>query len=140
MSTPFNHPSGQRLLGVVSKVFRNKEVFERKDRHIIFVCGGPVRSRSRSMRYRFLKYSQKSLSQYRFFLAEAATKDIVEHNEPEFINLVDFERLVAETSDCIILFIESPGSIGELGYFVNNKETVKKLLVVNDVRKQKESF
>jgi len=140
MSIPFAHPSGQRQLGIVSDAFRTKKVFQRKDRHIVFVCGGPVRVRSRSMRYRFLKYSQKSLSQYRFFLAEAATKDLIEHNEPQFINLVDFESLVAQISDCIILFLESPGSIGELGYFVNTKETVKKLLVINDVKKQKDSF
>jgi len=140
MPNPFAHPSSKRLLGLVSDIFRTKVVFQRKDRYIVFVCGGPVRAKSRSMRYRFLKYSQSTLRQYRFFLVEAATRDLTQHNDPEFINLAAFETLVAEIADCIILFIESPGSIGELGFFANSKTAVKKLLVVNDVKRQNDSF
>lgn len=140
MSNPFAHPSSKKLLGCVADVFKKKKVFQRRDRHIIFVCGGVVRAWSRSMRNRFLKYSPNSLQQYRFFLAEAASKDLTHHSGPEFLNLVDFETLIAKISDCILLFLESAGSIGELGAFINSKTAVKKLLVVNDVNKQKDSF
>ncbi len=140
MTGPFAHPSSNLLLGKVSDVFKEKTIFQRKDRRIVFVCGGPTRKRSRSMRYRFLKYAKKELPQFRFFLAEAATKDLIQHNEPEFINVADFETLVAEISDCIILFPESAGSIAEAGFFANSNKALKKLLIINDIDKQNDSF
>jgi hypothetical protein len=92
------------------------------------------------MRYRFLKYAEEEVQNFRIFLAEMATKDLTQHNEPEFINVADFESLVADICDCILLFLESPGAIAELGYFANSETAIKKLLVVNDVEKQGDSF
>jgi hypothetical protein len=140
MLPPFSHPSSDKLLRKVFDVFSSKKVFQRKNRHIIFVCGGSVQPRSRSMRHRFLKYSRDSIENFRFFLAEAATQDLTQHGEPQFINIADFETLVAEVSDCILLFPESAGSIAEIGFFANSTKAVKKLLVVNDLTMQSDSF
>jgi len=139
MSNPFNHPSGEKLLEDVSKIFSTKSIFQRKDRHIIFVCGGPVKKYSHSIRNKFKKYSDKNLPEFRVFLAEAAMQDSFKHNEPEFINIADFETIVAKISDCIILFPESAGSIAEMGFFANS-EAIKKLLLVNDISKQYDTF
>jgi hypothetical protein len=139
MISPFAHPSSVKLLGRVSEVFQSKKVFQRKDRHIVFVCGGSVQLRSRSKRASFLRYSQSSLNNFRIFLAETATKDLSQHEE-SFINIADFETLIAEVSDCIIIFPESAGSIAEIGFFTNSIKAVKKLLVINDFKKQSDSF
>lgn len=139
MGIPFLHPSGESLLEMVRNVFKDKDVYQTKSRHIIFLCGGSIAPRSKSMRRNFLSYSKKALPEFRFFLAEAATQDITNHNEPEFINIADFESLVADISDCIILFPESPGSFAEIGFFANSK-AIEKLLVANDIRKQNDSF
>lgn len=140
MPTPISHPRGQALLGELSDAFKSKIIFQRKDRHIIFLCGGPVKPYSRSMRIRFLKYSQKELHNFRVFLAEDADKDLTKYGTFTFLNIADFEKLLADISDCIIVFPESPGSIAELAYFTNSTNIIKKLLVVNDVDIQNDSF
>jgi hypothetical protein len=137
MSDPFAHPSSDKLLGSFFDLFQYERIFQRKDRHIVFLCGGPVKAKSRSMRYRFLKFSKYRLPNFRLFLAESATKDLTQHGEPEFVNLADFESVIGEIADCIVIFVESPGSIAELGFFVHNPKTLKKLLVVNDMNRQK---
>ena len=92
------------------------------------------------MRARFLKYSKTDLHNFRVFLAEDANKDLTLYGVNEFLNIADFENLLADISDCIIIFPESPGSIAELAYFTNSKAAIKKLLVINDVTIQNDSF
>ncbi len=141
MSFAFSHPSNVMLLGRVFDAFNSNFIWQRKDRHILFVCGGPVKSFSRSFRNRFIKYSRKELKEFRVFLSESATKDLSYYSEePEFLNIADFETLVAEIADSIIIFPESAGSFAELGFFTNNDDAIKKILVINDIRKQKDSF
>jgi len=140
MILPFTHPSSTQLLERVKNIFRTKNIRQRKDRHIIFLCGGPIKPRARSVRNRFLKYSDIALPQFRIFLAEHASKDLSRHNQPEFVNLADFESFATEFADCVIVFPESAGSIAELGYFTHNKKIIRKLLVVNDSNKQNDSF
>lgn len=140
MTKSFTHPSSRYLLERVSDVFKSKKIVQRKDRHILFLCGGSVAPRSRYMRKRFINYSEDSLPEFRMFLAEAATRDLTQHGSSDFVNIADFEELVSEISDCIVLFPESPGSIAEVGFFANSNNAIKKLLVINDVAKQGESF
>ncbi len=140
MTHPFTHPSSEKLLGEISLAFQEKKILQRKDRHIIFLCGGSIKKYSRSLRSKFYKYAKKELSQFRIFLAEDATKDLSLHGDPEFINIAEFENLIAEVADCILIFPESAGSIAEVAYFSNNMDAIEKLLVVNDVNRQHDSF
>lgn len=140
MTNILTHPSGVLLLDELKVLFASDDIKIKPDRHIIFVCGGPVKAKSRSMRYKFIKYAKKELSTYRFLLVESAMKDLSDYMaEPEFINIATFEELVADLCDCLLIFPESPGSIAELAYFANS-DTVRKMLVVNDVKLQEESF
>ncbi|QKK10355.1 MAG: hypothetical protein HND59_00735 [Pseudomonadota bacterium] len=141
MNHQFASPSGESLLGEAASIFREKPVFQRRDRHVVFVCGGSVKARSRSMRKRFLRYApcDGRLGRFRFFLAETAMRDLTTYNEPHFINLAKFEALVADIADCILIFPESPGAIAEIGFFSNSK-AAKKILVVNDINWQGDSF
>jgi hypothetical protein len=140
MTSPFNLPSSTMLLGKVSNVFKSGKIFQLRNQHIIFVCGGSVQPRKRSMRAHFMRYAQDSLENFSIFLAESATQDITKHGDPEFINIADFETLIVEVSDCILLFPESAGSIAEIGFFTNSKNAISKLMVVNDIKKQSDSF
>jgi len=65
-----------------------------------------------------------------------------EDNFNSNIDLLTFEEFLAEISDCIVLFVESPGSFCELGTFsYANKLFGDKLVVVVDERfKNKKSF
>jgi len=66
-------------------------------------------------------------------LAENAFKEAL-FGPPTFINLARFEKLVAEISDCVLIFPESEGSLAEVGYFAAIEEIRAKVLVVNDRR------
>ena len=140
MSDPFSHPSSTKLLGDIKNILNSKDIFQRLDRHLIFVCGGPMSKDPPTMRDQFIQYSFKELQQFRVFLVESATQDLTQYNKPEFFNIADIETLVADISDCIILFPESVGSVAEVGYFANSTKIIKKLMVVNDVKYQNDSF
>lgn len=56
-------------------------------------------------------------------------------------DLLTLEKFLANNSDLIIIVCESPGSFAELGAFVNNNETLKKVVVLLQTRyKNAKSF
>ena len=134
MGHHLKHPKAKELLKRVAKSFRAADTFILPDRHLIFVCGGPMDQSH--MRTHFWEYAQTELSHLRFFLAEDAQKDYYSHVGPEVHNIAEFEDVMAEISTCVILFPESPGSFAELGYFSRHKELRRKLLIVNDATLQ----
>ena len=140
MSHPFRQPKAQRLLERVALFFRAAEIYLRTSRHIVFVCGGPV-TKKKFARKKFLDYAKSNLSNFTFFLAEDASYDLLAHGKPQFLNLSEFERLIGEIADCIILFPETPGSIAELGLFSAHEDTREKLLLANSIiHRADESF
>jgi hypothetical protein len=139
MSHPFLHPQGRELLKRVAQAFRSDSVYILRDSNIVFVCGGPIDEPS--MRQRFLKYGNTELPHLRMFLAESAEKDFSTNEEATLHDVGEFEEIIGEIADCLIIFPESPGSYAELGFFSKNAELSKKILVVNNVDLQgKDSF
>lgn len=134
----FGHPSSQSLLDSVAEVFKKKVIFAKNDRHIVFVCGGNDKRKKRAVRTLFLGYAKRCLRHFRVFLAENAAKDLLSHSKPRFLNVAQFEDLIAEVADCVLIFPESPGSVAELAYFSRDPRIRDKILVVNDARLQAE--
>ena len=130
MSHPLKHPKAKELLGRVAQPFRAEDTFIVRDSNMVFVCGGPMGRAA--MREKFLTYSKTELTHLRIFLAEIAQKDYVQHPDPEFHNVAEFEDIMAEVSACVIIFPESPGSFAELGYFSKSEKLRKKMLIVNN--------
>lgn len=108
----------------------------------IFLCGGPTDIRSmqpvsiRDAIYRELSKDRdidrriRVAEHYKDWSYEATYKD-----------LVSFERHLADLSSVIVLVLESPGSIAELGLFSVIEEFKKKLLVfVETDHYQSDSF
>jgi hypothetical protein len=140
MSHPFNLPKGKELLKRVALLFTTSEkAFVLRDSKIVFVCGGPVEAEGsppNTMRRHFLDYAKIHLDHLRIFLAENAERDFITHDEPEFHNIAEFEELIAEVSDCIVIFPESAGSYAELGFFSKNENLRVKILVAPDATRQ----
>ena len=96
----------------------------------IFLCGGPTDARSttplsvRDAIHRELAKQREFDSRIR--IAEDY-KDWA--HEAIYRDLVSFERHLAELSSVIVLVLESPGSIAELGLFAVIDEFKRKLLV-----------
>ena len=87
------------------------------------------------MRKQFLDWSTRELPQVVTVLAEQAFRDTLFHDPPKTYNLAVFESLIADISDCLILFPETPGAFAEMGLFSATK-VGSKVLIVNDLRYQ----
>lgn len=92
---------------------------------IIFLCGGA--DETKSARYLFLNYLKKFHSDLDISIAEVFTK--IQKGKDNLLNL---ENMLADYSDCIVIFLESSGAVAELGAFCNKENLVKKLLVINE--------
>jgi len=105
--------------------------------HLVFLCGGitaPLeKGRIRSARdyfYRHVKRHAPLLAE-RLRLAEKINDWF---DQDTFEDLLELEGYLADTSDLIILFVESPGSLAELGAFATTESLrVKTLAVLNSI-------
>ena len=137
MHQPFSNNAGRKLLAEIRSVFDEKDIFFSFQRHIVFVCGGTKRT---SFRSRFLTYLKTHPVDLNTFLAEDAVDNLLTHNIPEFVNLAQFEDLMASIFDSVLIFPETPGSIAELGFFAKSEKLQKKILVANNIKWQGVSF
>jgi hypothetical protein len=141
MDEQFGHPRAEALLREVRQLFETKAIFQRQDRPIVFLCGGPVTSGAKNMRREFLTWAKRRLPELVIILAENAFKHTKIYHPLAVVNLSEFEALIASVADCVLLFPESAGSFAELGLFSGNTKLKKKMLVANRIELQaKESF
>jgi hypothetical protein len=110
---------------------------------LIFLCGGSVSGNSsgftscRDIFFNYIKNSKCSFKN-KLILAER-TFDYFKHSG--YQDLLLFEKDLAELSNLIIIFSESPGSIAEFGSFAVMPKIRDKLLVVlHEDHAEKESF
>jgi hypothetical protein len=140
MSQLFSNAAGEQLLGSLRKIFQNKRIYYRKDRFIMFVCGGRFDEAAVSLRKGFIEWASRNLPQFVCLMAEDALKDSFAGEGRKFVNLSNFESILADVADCVVIFPESPGSFAEVGFFANSKIS-EKTLVVNPLLLQAvESF
>lgn len=111
---------------------------------LIFLCGGPVgtgngiRPSLRGLFHQRLQQDHPELDS-RVLLAEDANK--WSKTAKHYDHLSDLEDDLASLSAVIMLFVESPGSIAELGAFCHEKAFRKKLVAVLEHHHQgEESF
>ncbi|EEL6956448.1 hypothetical protein GJW95_22055, partial [Salmonella enterica] len=82
-----------------------------------------------SFRDRLLTYTAKHASElHEHFILAETFKDYFKENA--YPDLLVFEDDIASISSLIIIFLESPGSLVELGIFCNKSELFKKILIV----------
>ena len=97
------------------------------------LCGGPVSSivdpHPISLRDAFLRAEAGAAIKNAEILQIEEIQEYFEKDCP-YKDLVEFERDIAQISDMVLLFSESPGSFTELGSFSSYKEIYEKLLVV----------
>lgn len=100
--------------------------------HHLFLCGGEVDAKASiplSFRDRLVTYSASSEPDIHnaIVLAEKF-KDYFKDNA--FTDLLAFEEEIANISTLVIIFLESPGSLVELGMFCSKPDFYKKLIIV----------
>lgn len=130
MAQLFSNEAGKRLLLSLRRVFEEKRIYHRKNRFIVFVCGGKLGEGQNSLRKQFVQWAEHNLPDFICLIAEEALKDSFAGEGLTFVNLGTFESVIADVADCVLIFPESPGSFAEVGFFANS-DIRKKTLVVN---------
>ena len=103
----------------------------------IFLCGGAIGEASEpllSARHYIVSRTDKKnpkLAGRSVVIAEWMTSIL---NDGDFHDLLEFEESIAALCSCVIIFLESPGSIAELGSFSVMQHISSKLLVFCEQR------
>lgn len=100
--------------------------------HKLFICGGEVNAGASippSFRDRFVAYTSEKYEEINQSLVLAENfKDYFKDNA--YPDLLVFEDEIANISSLVILFLESPGSLVELGMFCTKPDFYKKLVII----------
>lgn len=96
---------------------------------IIFVCGGPMKNISASVRERVFRYfaSDTTTNITDHLIAAEDFKDYFK--DGAYDDLMEFEDDIASISTLVVIFLESAGSLVELGLFCNRVELKDRLIV-----------
>jgi hypothetical protein len=98
----------------------------------ILLCGGAVASISHSptsLRDVYLRHAVSCDDISGEIIQIEEITEFFDKDSP-YIDLVDFERDIAQLSELVLLFSESPGSFAELGSFSSYSEIFEKTLVI----------
>ncbi|MEN4799883.1 retron St85 family effector protein [Pantoea agglomerans] len=96
---------------------------------IIFVCGGPINSNPISVRDHIFTYAAKIDPE--LFDSLVLAENFRDYfKDGAYSDLMSFEDDIANISTLVVIFLESAGSLVELGLFVNKKTLAQKLHVV----------
>jgi len=126
----FGQRQGELLIAEISEVFAKGSISETRDRHVVFVCGGPRDGEPRSLRSRFLEWAGAHLPSVVVLSAEDAYNEASSTEPLRLINISDFENLLGDVSDCILVFPESAGSYAEIGFFSKTSAKVRNKVLV----------
>lgn len=139
-----DNPAFETSREKLKSYFSGGDLFYSADTHLAFVCGAAgdfVADGVPSMRAAFIRYVAGHAGERIVCIkAEAAVADLLRQDEERNSNLSDFEKLIAETVDSVVIFPESPGSFAELGYFSAFKDICKKTFVCVREEYQDNSF
>ncbi|WDE14387.1 hypothetical protein H3N35_03570 [Thalassomonas haliotis] len=98
----------------------------------LFLCGGEIDATAQippSFRDRLYGFTAKqNESMHNSFILAEAFKDYFKDNR--YPDLLVFEEDIAQASTLVIILLESPGSLVELGLFCNRPDLYHKLLIV----------
>ncbi|MFA5576926.1 MAG: retron St85 family effector protein [Tissierellaceae bacterium] len=120
-------------LKLIEDIFDDLHTTYFGDRTHCFLCG------SNNMDFRDKLKERIEGKGIKVIYAENLFEAIV-HNKSK-ANHLDLEQMLASNVELIVIILESPGAMVELGMFSNNANEIKKLLVLMDDKyRMKESF
>lgn len=99
---------------------------------VVFLCGGALSPEAASptmLRDAFYRFEKDSETKYKIVLAEAAFPLSAEAG---YGDLLQFEQDIAQVVGLIVLFVESAGSLAELGAFSALPTVAPRLLAILD--------
>jgi hypothetical protein len=91
-----------------------------------------------SLRSEFLHWAETNLGTKALFLLAESTYPAATRGTSKFLNLTAFESTLAQLSNCVLIFPESPGAFCELGIFSEISRIREKTLIANDSSHEKD--
>jgi hypothetical protein len=127
---PLTHPAAQRLTARLVEGLLSAPLVERR-RLLVFVCGGKIEPGATNDRAMFLGWARQHVEDLALCLLSEDAYSATLIGTTKFINLSDFEKVLAMVSDCVLIFPESAGSYSELGIFATVDQIRDKTLIAN---------
>ena len=144
------------LIEELKKKLRLRSIEDETIPRFVFVCGEQILDENgnlideailevqNNIRYlimkKFIKYKQCEEYEKVSHPAQCIISEYLYTDDKE-IDILTFEEVLAEISECIIIIVESPGTYCELGAFALNEVFPDKTIVVNEDNPQyKKSF
>jgi hypothetical protein len=132
----FRDDLGKIILNKTVSLFQNTDLRIAKHSNLVFLCGGPLEGPSSRSSFKKAFNENSELNHLQLVIAESAYTLLQEANDFRYHNASNFESLIADLSNCVLIFVESPGAIAELGYFSAFRSVSEKTLVVIDYEHQ----
>lgn len=127
MSSKFENTLIENFEGLSTQKFKVN-----LESHHLFVCGGEVDVKAHSplsFRHHLIAYSAAKFPDIHDTLVQAETfKDYFKENA--YPDLLIFEEEIANLASLVIIFLESPGSLVELGMFCTKPDFFNKLIII----------
>lgn len=129
MKTVKSNIFNQKALEQIKYSICSKKILLSIENQIIFLFGAQSKDNNITAREHIYRYSQKHWTNYQFLIAEDFFKTFSDNS----MDLLTIEGELATYTDCVLILLESPGAIAELGAFALHNELVKKILAVNKI-------
>ena len=117
----FKHPAAMDRLATVVDFFKAQPNMAYKPKPFIFICGGHKSPRRDDIH----KYINNHHPNIHTFQAETIWDAVSRSGKSS----LEIEQQLASLSDIIVIIVESPGSIAELGAFSSSRDLRKKLML-----------
>ncbi|MGL5067733.1 MAG: retron St85 family effector protein [Sarcina sp.] len=131
-----NYKSTHKIIKLLSESIRINKFKSNEIPKFIFVCGKQIIDESG-----VVSDSQtldKAENKRQFLINSLSSKQVIcaisekIYDNKSIVDTLTFEELLAELSEEIIIIVESPGTLCELGAFTVKDKFLKKLIVIND--------
>lgn len=116
------------IISEIKKSIVSQRAYIKAESQIVFLFGAKSNTQRTTARDSFYDYTKKHLQDYLFLLAE----DFYRSFGDSPVDLLTLEDELASYTDCVLIILESPGAIAELGAFSLKSELVKKILAINE--------
>lgn len=127
---------GVNIVDRLSAAIDTQQITVRQFDGFVFLCGGAIESSDAAIasarHYALCRMDdQGKIAGHKVVIAERMTSLL---QGDDFHDLLEFEEHIAALCACVLIFVESPGSIAELGSFSVMKHLAPRLLVVCEQR------
>ena len=117
-----------KAVNAIKSVLGRSKTFLNTDATIVLACGKQPNPDYPGGRDHIIRYAEKHLKKFQFFIAEKIF-ELIGNTD---IDLLLLEAHLLDFCDCILIVLESESTYAELGAFAIDEKLAENMLVIND--------